>query len=206
VYDFRYELSVTNLETIPVVITVVPLRADPGANSSNSLEFAELPYSKSRVISAAGGNDRTRFTQKINLAKFWGDPRQYMADDNFSAGDGASPNISLYLAIGAYRASGTFTNGVAISMRLTYTVRFSRVATVYSLEQRMLENFKRMALEESVREDKNPKIMQNAETSSNLPPRRCRLYVYDETPECEITGMSTSTEIETDFESDLEPQ
>lgn len=129
----RYEATILNKEPLPVQVIVAPTTADVGSNYSSIDELQELPFARNGACSQAGGQDRIRFRGVIPLGKLHGNQRQYLTDPQFAAAVNANPSTMYYLNIGAVTLGGAFTgNGLGLTLRLTYYVKFYDRKNVFS--------------------------------------------------------------------------
>ncbi len=127
VTDVHYEWKVTNREVFPVNIVTAVGNVDLVAAVSSvnaAADIAELKYSSTAVLSAAGGQDRAVINKTVHLPKVHGRPEQYLGDDNYSGFGGAAPsnpNTLLYIHFAAY-STANMAVGCDVVLRIKFRV------------------------------------------------------------------------------------
>jgi len=115
-----YSVDLSNLETNPVTCIVCPSLTDLGLNYTAVLELAGNPYCSQQLLSAKGGQDRTRFKGYIDLGQFWGNSTDLLGDANFGSPVGSNPAQLLYLNVGG-ASSLAFSTAAGLDYRFTMT-------------------------------------------------------------------------------------
>jgi len=129
VHASKMVIRLCNLDPInPAVVWSLPLNTDPGIGiiRSQAQAFIMNPFSKSRVISAMGGSDRTILKNYISTKKLVG-AREVDFDIAYSASIAANPSLLTWWSVGAYTmdannwSAGT---GVAFEFVMTQYIEF----------------------------------------------------------------------------------
>jgi len=118
VLGISYSIDLSNLESSPVDVVVAPSLVDLGANYASTNELFAQPYAAVALLSAKGGQDRTRLKGTIDLGQFWGNSTDLLSDANFGSPINGNPAQILFLNIGGTSAS-QFTVGNGLDYRLT---------------------------------------------------------------------------------------
>jgi len=122
VLRFHYKITLSNMSTLPLMISTVPTKIDLGANFSGAVNFPEAPYGRASLISAQGGQDRIVLSGTIDLAKFSGHAG-YLYDDITGSQVSSSPSSLYYFNIGV-NSSQTNIGTVCANVTLTYETLF----------------------------------------------------------------------------------
>jgi hypothetical protein len=115
-----YSVDLSNLEGSPVDVVIAPSLTDLGMNYASMNELFGNPYASQSLVSAKGGQDRTRLKGYIDLGQFWGNSNDLLGDANFGSPVGGNPAQTLYLNVGGVSAS-QFTVGNGLDYRFTMT-------------------------------------------------------------------------------------
>jgi hypothetical protein len=120
---FKYDLEVSNQEAFPQDVLVCPSRSDLGTNYVSIYDFLGNPRGKSHTISSTGGQDKCRFSDKIDLGQYYGNPSQYLGDDGFGGSVGGNPGVMMFFNIATLStANQTAAKGIFTKGKYTYTV------------------------------------------------------------------------------------
>jgi len=130
VLRFGWKITVCNLTTDPLIVTLAPTKTDLGANYPYIQELAELPYGSSRLLSPKGGMDRASFNGSLYLPNFLGFSG-YLFDDTVSAPVSTTPLSSSYLNIGV-NSSALGVNNVGYRITLWMDTLFYEMASPIS--------------------------------------------------------------------------
>jgi len=122
--------TVVNNEAFPVSFVMVPSNIDLATfivSPVASLNLLELPLAKRVELAPVGGQNRSKIRMRLNLAKFSGDPRQYLSDMDYGALFGASPVRLIWVNMAAltpinFTAAG-ITQFTTIRLRIRWTQR-----------------------------------------------------------------------------------
>jgi len=123
VVDFGYDVSLSNLETFPLIAAIAPTLLDVGPNYVNFDQFPEFPYGRKSLLSVSGGQDRCRFRGSVDIAKLEG-TTESMYDSTFSSQVTTNPIMLRFFNIGCSGVSNVFVKGVFLSVRLRYRCLF----------------------------------------------------------------------------------
>jgi len=124
VIGFRYEVTLVNMESFPVVVYLAPTLFDAGANYSSINQISEFPYGRKNMLSMAGGQDRCYLAGDISIARLEGS-KSVFTDDYFTSPVTSNPTNVRYLNIG-FEGPTTLVKGLLISVRLIYRTQFYR--------------------------------------------------------------------------------
>jgi hypothetical protein len=125
VIAYHYEIVAVNNEAFPVAVYVTNTNQDPSV--SQSLSEAVNDLSQRRLLSAKGGQDRTRICKGYKVATVVGSNDVEMDDDYrglMTAGSETSPPDLVWLGVGAESLTGAnITLGVSFILTLKMTAR-----------------------------------------------------------------------------------
>jgi hypothetical protein len=115
--------GINSSPTHPVRLIVGAANVDPGGTPSAAyvLSLAEQPYSKSTIVSLAGG-PTARVRNHLTTERIYGNP-MVMYDDNFSAPTTASPSNNWWWVIGLY-AQSLFTQVFTLNVTIEVEIEF----------------------------------------------------------------------------------
>jgi hypothetical protein len=129
VQHVKVEFDVANEETFDVIVSLAPtdLRIKTNiTSSSTALQVGELPYGKSIILGRNSGQNRGKMTISLNNANFLGNRNIYNGDLSYQGTQAiARPTSKQYITFSASSLGGTLTNGIAITMKITYKVKWS---------------------------------------------------------------------------------
>jgi len=122
VIGFGYDVTISNMETFPVAVGVVP--ASESISSATAHNLAELPYAKSSLLSGKGGLDKVRFSGYHPLADLVGESTLFYSD-NYASAVTTNPASLLYFSTWANcDGAHTLGNGVFQMTKYYYSVIF----------------------------------------------------------------------------------
>jgi len=122
-----YSIDVSNLEGSPVDVVVCPSLTDLGVNYASLNELFGNPYATQGLISAKGGQDRTRVKGFLDLGQFWGNSTDLLGDANFGSPVAGNPAQLLFLNVGGVSAAAfTTSNGLDYRFTMTFEVLYYR--------------------------------------------------------------------------------
>ncbi len=121
VVKFRVEFDLVNQDT--TTATIVFLCHNEDFNSENLGNLSGNPYAVTRVLgSSSGGASRARWSKTMNVATLVGSNAPETAD-SYRAIINANPADVVWAGFGLF-GTGTMTNGVAGTVRITQWIRF----------------------------------------------------------------------------------
>jgi hypothetical protein len=108
----------------PVMCTVVPTNADPGASPSTTvvLTAREQPYAKSRTSALAGG-PTTRIVSSMSTKKIYGSPMTDY-DDNFASLVTTVPNNNWFWFVSVYALTLIPSNPITVNVLIEIELDF----------------------------------------------------------------------------------
>jgi len=122
VLSIGYDISISNMENMPVDVLVWPSIVDLGLNYAGIGEMFGNPHAAQSQIAAKGGQDRCRLRGIVDLGVSYGQIGQYLGG-NFSAKFGSNPPGLIFLNVGGIAATNfTATNGLDVRVSLVYRV------------------------------------------------------------------------------------
>jgi hypothetical protein len=123
VLSYTYDFSVANNETFPLMVVAAPTLPDIGSNTSNLDQLPEVPYGRKSLLSAKGGQDRTRIRGHISIAKLEGS-MEPLTDSSFSSQVTTNPVMLRFMNFGFTGGSVPLVNGVLVSVRMKFRTQF----------------------------------------------------------------------------------
>jgi len=129
VEEFELEMRVTNRESYPLNVCVIPGPASLVA-AITSIALAQDAFErpmavKPYMLAAQGGMDGVTFKQKINVGRCLGDLRTYRDSGGYVGNVATSPPNNLYLNVVVIGVAMLAMNsGVFYSARYSYKTRF----------------------------------------------------------------------------------
>ncbi len=124
-----FEWTVSNNEDFPVIVGVVYSTSDLAssiASADDALNALENGYSsRSKLLSAKGGQDRLQIQGDLDLYKLVGNKQYFDASSEFGALTSANPTAILYINFIVVSTGGSnLTNGVSQGLQLRFTTKF----------------------------------------------------------------------------------
>lgn len=113
-----------NAEAFAVQAFIYPwsnLQTAPSANDATTPELIVNQRAKSHVLSAQGGQDRIRLSQKVNLSTLYSN--QVLTDDAFAAKVTTGPAFVIYHVVGAICPGAKVLTVAGISTFIHYYLR-----------------------------------------------------------------------------------
>jgi hypothetical protein len=124
VLAFEYQWQACNLEANPTMIFAYPSDVDVGANPTSGVQYAEGPYAKKAIMSAASGMDRAKLRGRYTIQQLVGSSTT-LSSDSYAASTGANPSYLVFINFGAAGLNGPFTTkGISSALRVVYQVEF----------------------------------------------------------------------------------
>jgi hypothetical protein len=120
----------TNLETVPGLVYICPVNADPGANTANYQEYLSNSLTKKRVIGAVAGNSTSTISSRASTSQFGGSAN-LMVDDSYSTlvNTSAGPANAFYFLVGYFQQTGAIANGINLYIDCMMNVDFYERST-----------------------------------------------------------------------------
>lgn len=115
---YEYTVTAVNNEAFPVFFCIVNTNIDPGTGGVSSSN----PLSQNTLLAAKGGMDRQTFEQYLTIFDVVGEP-EVKYDDTHAAAVTTNPVDLAYIGFNA-TASANITNGITLSIKISYHVTF----------------------------------------------------------------------------------
>lgn len=125
VIRYSYEISVANIEGVPVDCFVINTNVDPTTSITSWISYSTAPHAAHKLLGlSTSGQANWRARGSYSVAQILGSKAPEY-DDSYRALVTANPADLIWLGIGIQVAgSGVLTYGVSIDVRITLHLRF----------------------------------------------------------------------------------
>jgi len=126
VTDIKVTWIVTNLESFPISLVMIPSTIDLATtvtDANDVLDNMENQWSVFRKVSAAGGMDRAVIRKRYNLPAFHGLKKEYYDSMQYSGLGLANPPVMYFINFMA-ASTTNFVNGIDSTLQIQYKVRW----------------------------------------------------------------------------------
>lgn len=122
VLSYHYELSLVNIDTVPLYVYITNTNFDLGTTLGQYYDYARNAFGKVRVLAVTGKNTMM-IRGSLSVRQIFGG--NVTGSDQFYGTDSANPTNLVFLGIAAQSATATpISTGVSVQLTLTCFAQF----------------------------------------------------------------------------------